>query len=40
MRRGFSSWLRGVFKMIGAGRAIFRGVDADAYVKELREGWD
>jgi hypothetical protein len=33
-------WLRGIFEMIGADRDIWAGVDADEYVRELREGWD
>ena len=33
-------WLGGIFDMIGAGKEDFAGVDADAYVRELREGWD
>jgi hypothetical protein len=33
-------WLRGVFEMIGAGKEDFAGVNADDYVRQLREGWD
>jgi hypothetical protein len=34
------TWLRGVYEMIGAAQDVFRGVDPDAYVQQLREGWD
>jgi hypothetical protein len=33
-------WLSGVFEMAGAGKEIFSGIDPDAYVRQLREGWD
>jgi len=34
------NWLRGIFEMIGAGKEDFAGVDADEYVRQLREGWE
>jgi hypothetical protein len=34
------TWLQGVFGLIGAGEEVFRGIDPDEYVQELREGWD
>ena len=34
------TWLGGVFDMIGAGKDDFGGIDADAYVRSLREGWE
>jgi hypothetical protein len=36
---GQDNWLRGVRELAGAGREIFRGVDPDEYVHQLREGW-
>ncbi len=33
-------WLRGVQDLIGAGREFFAGIDADRFVRELREGWN
>ena len=33
-------WLQGVQALIGAGREIFAGVDADQFVRQLREGWN
>ena len=35
-----SGWLAGIHQMIGAGKTIFAGVDADEYVRSLREGWE
>lgn len=32
-------WLRRVKALAGAGREIFGGVDADEYVRHLRQGW-
>jgi hypothetical protein len=34
------NWLSGVFEMAGAGKEIFAGIDPDAYVRQLREGWE
>ena len=34
------TWLSGVFEMAGSGEEIFSGIDPDAYVRQLREGWD
>ena len=33
-------WLCGILAMAGAGEEIFSGIDPDAYVRQLREGWD
>jgi hypothetical protein len=33
-------WLEGIFQLQGLGKEIWRGVDPDEYVRELREGWD
>src|SRR5690348_14157108 len=33
-------WLQGAFDMIGVGRDVFRGIDIDEYVRDLRGGWD
>jgi hypothetical protein len=32
-------WLDGVFQMRGFGRELWRGEDADEYVRKLRENW-
>ena len=34
------SWLKGIFEMAGAGKKAFAGVDADEYVRQLRQDWD
>ena len=34
------TWLRGIYEMIGTGKDIFKGVDPDEWVRQLREGWD
>jgi hypothetical protein len=34
------NWLSGIFELSGAGQEIFAGIDPDAYVRQLREGWD
>ncbi|HUI79187.1 MAG TPA: hypothetical protein VLY24_14780 [Bryobacteraceae bacterium] len=36
---GPDSWLRGIRELAGMGREIFKGVDPDEYVRQLREGW-
>jgi hypothetical protein len=33
-------WLDGLFKLRGLGKEIWKGVDADEYVRGLREGWE
>jgi hypothetical protein len=33
-------WLEGVRQLRGLGRELWKGVDPDAYVSSLREGWD
>jgi hypothetical protein len=33
-------WLGGLMRLRGLGKEIWEGIDADAYVRELREGWD
>ena len=37
--RDGDGWLSGVFEMVGSGEEIFSGIDPDAYVRQLREGW-
>ena len=36
--RDGDGWLSGVFEMVGC-EEIFSGIDSDAYVRQLREGW-
>ena len=38
--RGGDGWLEGILQLRGLGKEIWRGVDPDEYVRELREGWD
>jgi hypothetical protein len=38
--RAGGRWLEGIFQLQGLGQEIWRGVDPDKYVRELREGWD
>lgn len=33
-------WLAGLHELRGLGREVWRGVDADKYVRDLREGWE
>ncbi|WP_433983495.1 hypothetical protein RBB78_20390 [Tunturiibacter empetritectus] len=33
-------WLEGLHQLKGMGKGIWKGVDADAYVRGLREGWE
>jgi hypothetical protein len=33
-------WLSEIFEIAGSAKEIFAGVDPDAYVRQLREGWD
>ena len=33
-------WLEGLHKLKGMGKQVWKGVDADAYVRSLREGWE
>jgi hypothetical protein len=33
-------WLGGLMRLRCLGKEIWEGIDADAYVRELREGWD
>ena len=33
-------WLDGVFQLSGLGKNLWRGEDPDAYVRQLRGGWD
>jgi hypothetical protein len=33
-------WLEGLHQLKGMGKGIWKGVDADAYVRRLREGWE
>ena len=33
-------WLRGIFEMIEAEKSLWEGIDADEYVRQVREGWD
>ena len=33
-------WLEGIFQMEGMGRELWRGEDADEYVRKLRENWE
>jgi hypothetical protein len=33
-------WLDGLHQLKGMGKEIWKGVDADAYVRSLREGWE
>jgi len=33
------AWLSTIRELAGSGREIFKGVDADDYVRRLREGW-
>ena len=33
-------WLEGLHQLRGLGREVWAGTDPDAYVKELREGWE
>ena len=37
---GETPWLSGVWEFAQAGRKVFAGVDADEYVRSLREGWE
>lgn len=37
---GSPGWLAGLHQLRGLGRDAWRGVDADQYVRELREGWE
>ena len=37
---GGERWLEGIFQLQGLGKEIWRDVDPDEYVRELREGWD
>lgn len=34
------AWLKAVKDLAGAGKDVFAGVDADEYVRQLREGWE
>jgi hypothetical protein len=34
------SWLSGIRALAGLGKEIWAGVDADEYVRDLREGWE
>lgn len=38
--KGNSPWLAGLHELRGLGKEIWRGVDADEYVRGLREGWE
>ncbi len=33
-------WLAGLHELRGLGREVWNGIDADEYVKSLREGWE
>jgi len=33
-------WLPGLHRLKGLGKEIWKGVDADAYVRTLRQGWE
>jgi hypothetical protein len=35
-----SQWLTGLYELRGLGKETWKGVDADQYVKNLREGWE
>jgi hypothetical protein len=37
---GGGGWLAGLHQLRGLGRDAWRGVDADEYVRNLREGWE
>jgi hypothetical protein len=37
---GGESWLAGLHQLRGLGREAWRGVNADDYVRNLREGWE
>ena len=37
---GRECWLQGVFQLFGLGRELGRNEDPDAYVRQLREGWN
>ena len=34
------TWLQGLKDLAGTGKEIFSGIDADEYVRQLREGWE
>jgi hypothetical protein len=38
--RGGDGWLEGMLRLRGLDKEIWRGVDPDEYVRELREGWN
>lgn len=38
-RREATAWLPGLQRLKGLGKEIWKGVDPDAYVKNLRQGW-
>ena len=33
-------WLEGLHQLKGLGKEIWKGIDADDYVRGLREGWE
>ncbi|MGP8261201.1 MAG: hypothetical protein ACLQM6_14760 [Acidobacteriaceae bacterium] len=35
-----TEWLAGLRKLTGLGKEIWAGIDPDAYVRSLREGWE
>ena len=35
-----SPWLAGLYQLRGLGKEIWKGIDADQYVKNMREGWE
>jgi len=35
-----TNWLEGLHRLKGMGKEIWKGVDPDAYVRSLREGWE
>jgi hypothetical protein len=37
---GTSGWLSGLRELRGLGKELWKGVDPDRYVRDLREGWE
>jgi hypothetical protein len=40
LEAGPNQWLEGLKRLKGKGKEIWRGIDPDAYVRNLREGWE
>lgn len=33
-------WLESLFELKGLGTEIWKGIDPDEYIRQLRDGWD